>query len=101
MVKLYVCLTNKHYAMKKYGGVFSIVGGEWSASRPCRFAPGERASDIHGIGGWVGPGTGLDNVEKRKMFTYWDSNSDSSAIQPVSTPTALSQIPSPGRTSWG
>jgi hypothetical protein len=39
-----------HYAMKAYGGVdvyihifltSSLVGGEWSASRPGRFTPGK------------------------------------------------------------
>jgi hypothetical protein len=38
-----------HYAMKAYGGVdvqilifmtSVVAGGEWSASRPCRFIPG-------------------------------------------------------------
>jgi hypothetical protein len=24
-----------------------LVGGEWSASRPCRFAPGEKAPRTH------------------------------------------------------
>jgi hypothetical protein len=30
-----------------------IVGGEWSASRPCRFAPAERAPGTHWRGGRV------------------------------------------------
>jgi hypothetical protein len=54
--------------MKKYGGVdvemkgfltSTLVGGEWSASRPRRFTPG-----THWIGGWVGPRAGLDDMEK-------------------------------------
>jgi hypothetical protein len=44
------------------------IGDEWSASRPGRFTPGERAPGTHSIGGWVGPKTGLDDVEKRKCF---------------------------------
>jgi hypothetical protein len=32
------------------------------------FTPGERASGIHWIGGWVGPRAGLDDVEKRKSL---------------------------------
>jgi hypothetical protein len=41
---------NKRYAMKAYEGVdilihifltSALVGGEWSASRPCRFSPGK------------------------------------------------------------
>jgi hypothetical protein len=59
--------------MKAYGGVdveihifltSALVGGEWSASRPGRFTPGERAPGTHWIGGWVGPSAGLDDVEK-------------------------------------
>jgi hypothetical protein len=34
--------------------------GVWSASRPDRFTSGERATDIHWIGGRVGPRAGLD-----------------------------------------
>jgi hypothetical protein len=42
--------------MKAYGGVdvyihifltSALAGGEWSASRPSRFTPGEKAPDIH------------------------------------------------------
>jgi hypothetical protein len=47
----------------------ALVGGEWSASRPGRFTPGERAPGTHWIGGWVGPRTGLDDVERRKFLT--------------------------------
>jgi hypothetical protein len=54
----------KNYAIKTYGGddvqshVFLtsvIVGGEWSASRPDRFIPRERAPGTHWIGSWVDP----------------------------------------------
>jgi hypothetical protein len=63
----------KHYAMKTYGGVdvythvfltLALVGGEWSASHPRRFTPGERAPATYWIGGWVDPRAGLDNMEK-------------------------------------
>jgi hypothetical protein len=43
--------------------------GEWSASRPDRFTPGERALGTHWIGGWVDPRAGLDDVEKKKFLT--------------------------------
>jgi hypothetical protein len=33
----------------------ALDGGEWSASRPGRFTPRERAPGTHWIGGWVGP----------------------------------------------
>jgi hypothetical protein len=32
----------------------ALDGGEWSASRPGHFIPGERAPRTHWIGGWVG-----------------------------------------------
>jgi hypothetical protein len=48
----------------------ALAGGEWSDSRPCRFTPG-----THFIGGWVDPRSGLDNMEKRTLLPYRDSNS--------------------------
>jgi hypothetical protein len=38
-------------------------GGEWSASRPCRFTPWERAPGTHWVEGWVCPRAGEDAVE--------------------------------------
>jgi hypothetical protein len=46
----------------------ALVEGEWSASRPGHFNPGERAPGTHWRGGWVDPITGLDDVEKRKIL---------------------------------
>jgi hypothetical protein len=74
--------------MKAYGGSEHIAapfltsaldGGEWSASCLCCFTPGETAIGTHWIGGWVGPRTGLDAVEKRKALHVpgiepWPSN---------------------------
>jgi hypothetical protein len=48
-----------------------LVGGEWSASRSCRFTPGERAPVTHWIGGSVDPRAGLDDVD---LNTYVTSN---------------------------
>jgi hypothetical protein len=45
-----------------------LVGSEWSASRPGRFTPRERAPSNQWIGDWMGPRTGLDDVEKRKIL---------------------------------
>jgi hypothetical protein len=42
----------------------ALVGGEWSASRSCRFTPGERATCTHWIDGWMDPRAGLDDMEK-------------------------------------
>jgi hypothetical protein len=47
----------------------ALDGGEWLASRPGSFTPGERAPGTHWIGSWVGPRAGLDDVEKRKFLT--------------------------------
>jgi hypothetical protein len=64
--------------MKAYGGVdvlihifltSAISGGEWSASRPCRFTPEEKSPGTQWIGVWMGPRAGLDDVEKRKFLT--------------------------------
>jgi hypothetical protein len=55
--------------MKDYGEVFlnsTLVGGEWSVSRPGHFTP-EKETPV--IGGWVDPRAGLDDVEKRKFLT--------------------------------
>jgi hypothetical protein len=41
---------------------------EWSASRPGRLTPRERAPGTHLIGSWVGPRADLDDVEKRKFL---------------------------------
>jgi hypothetical protein len=57
--------------MKAYGGVdvqihifltSALVGGEWSASRPGNFTPGERVPGTHWIGGWVDPRAGPCNA---------------------------------------
>jgi hypothetical protein len=40
------------------------VGGEWSASRLCRFTPGEGVPVTHWIGGWVDPRADLDDMKK-------------------------------------
>jgi hypothetical protein len=46
----------------------ALVGGEWSASRSGSCTPGEKAPGTHWIEGWMGPGTGLDDVEKRNKI---------------------------------
>jgi hypothetical protein len=85
--------------MKAYGGVdvyihifltSALAGGEWSASRLCRFTPG-----THWIGGWVGPRAGPDDVEKRNSWTYRGSNSDPSVVQVVASRYTDYAIPAP------
>jgi hypothetical protein len=47
----------------------ALVKGDWSASRPGRVTPGERAPGTHWIRGWVGLRIGLGYIEKRKFLT--------------------------------
>jgi hypothetical protein len=47
----------------------ALAGGEWSASHPSLFTPGEIAPGTHWIGGWVDPRASLDDMEKRKFLT--------------------------------
>jgi hypothetical protein len=47
----------------------ALAEGEWSASRPGRFTPGEGAPGTHFMGGWVDPRAGLDDLENRTFFS--------------------------------
>jgi hypothetical protein len=73
-----VLTLTKHYAMKASGRVdlwihvflsSALVGGEWSASRPCHLIPGERAPGTHWTGAWVGPTAGVEDMDKWKFLT--------------------------------
>jgi hypothetical protein len=59
-----------------------LDGGEWSASRPGRFIPEERSPGTYWIGDWVGPRSGLDDVEKRKFL-----NLPGLELRPLGRPT--------------
>jgi hypothetical protein len=76
----------------------ALVGGEWSASRPGRFTPGERAPNTQWIGGWLGPRAGLDDVDKRKFLTL-----PGLELRPLGRP-ARSQsvylLSCPGSSTW-
>jgi hypothetical protein len=80
---IHVCLTS------------ALVRGEWSASRPSRFTPGERALGMHWIGGWVGPRTGLDDMKKRKFLTL-SGFELRPVVQPVASRYTNCTIPAPG-----
>jgi hypothetical protein len=59
------------------GYLFKVViaGGEWLALHPR-----ERATIKHWLGGWVGPRTGLDDVERDLAFQHIASCSTDSTI---------------------
>jgi hypothetical protein len=61
----------------------ALVGGEWSASRPGRFTPGERAPSTHWIGSWVDPRAGVN--EEKILNATGTPNSNPSAVQPVAS----------------
>jgi hypothetical protein len=85
--------------MKTYRGVdvyihifltSALVGGEWSASRPCRFTPG-----THFIGRWVDPRAGLDNMEKWKFFVLPGLELPPPVVQPIASRYTDWAIPAP------
>jgi hypothetical protein len=47
-----------------------VGGGQFHA--PAALPPGERARGTHWQGGWVSPGTDLDDVKKRKFLPPLD-----------------------------
>jgi hypothetical protein len=50
--------------------ISALVGGEWLASCPCRFTPGEEVPCTHWTVGWVGPNQfGRCGVEKNLAST--------------------------------
>jgi len=65
--------------------------GEWSPSRPGRFTSGDRAPGTQWVGGWVGPGAGMDKAAaKRKNFRpSRESNSGRPARSLFTTRTEL------------
>jgi hypothetical protein len=64
----------------------ALDGGEWSASRPGRFTPRERAPGTHWIGGWVGPRAVVDAMVKRKIPSpRRESNPRTPIVQPVAS----------------
>jgi hypothetical protein len=75
----------------------ALVEGEWSASRPYRFTPGERAPSTHWLGGWVEPRAGMDDAGKKKFL-----NLPELELRPLGRPArsqSLYRLRYPG--SWG
>jgi hypothetical protein len=61
----------------------ALDGDEWSASRPGRFIPRERAPGTHWIGGWVGPRAVLDAVMRKILSPRRESNPRTPIVQPA------------------
>jgi hypothetical protein len=89
--------------MKTYGGSEGIalpfltsipIGGDRSASRPCCFTPGDRAPGSHWIGGWVGPGAGMDAMENKNITcSCQELNLGHPARSIVAIPAEISLLP--------
>jgi hypothetical protein len=58
----------------------ALDGGEWLASRPGRFSPGEIDPGAHWIGDWVGPRAGLKAVKRKTLVS---AGNLTPAVQPV------------------
>jgi hypothetical protein len=43
----------------------------------------KKSPGTHRLGGWVGLKTGLNDMERRQIYPYRDSNYNPSAVQPV------------------
>jgi hypothetical protein len=70
----------------------TLDGGDWSASRASRFTLREKSPGAHWVGGWVGPGAGLDTVAKTNPLPCQKSNPSPSAPSLVTILTELSQL---------
>jgi hypothetical protein len=68
-----------------YRSMYSLPRQYLEENGQLHFSAAERAIGTHWIGGWVGPRTDLDDVEKRKSCPHQNSNSDPSAFQPVAS----------------
>jgi hypothetical protein len=80
----------KAYWEWRYSSTRSLTsapdGSEWSASRPGRFTPRERAPGTHCIGRRLGPRAVLDAMVKRKIPSpRRESNRRTSIVQTVHT----------------
>jgi hypothetical protein len=71
------------------------TSGQWSASLPGRFNPGERAADIHCTRGWVGPQSRFERRGQEKILDPTETRTptpEPSSPYPVAIPTALSRL---------
>jgi hypothetical protein len=67
---------------------------------PQSFYPLGKNPHTQGIGGWVDPRIGLEDVEKKNVCPYRGSKPDPSAVQPVSSRYTDYAIPTPCTKYW-
>jgi hypothetical protein len=83
-IKSSLCLT-KHHAMKMYGGMETLVGGEWSAHSPSALPQGkEPLVPIEWEAGWV-PEAVWAIWWSENSWPYWDSNSKLLVTPPIAS----------------
>jgi hypothetical protein len=63
----------------------ALCGDEWSASHPGHFTLWERASGVHWIGGSLGPGASMDDMEKSRTLLLQRLQLRHLAIQPIAS----------------
>jgi hypothetical protein len=61
-----------------------LDGGEWLASRPGRFTPGEKPLYTHSIEDWMNPRFDLAGIEKRNIPWMWRELNP--VVQPLAHP---------------
>jgi hypothetical protein len=78
LINKVLCLEDIKGRMDVYSHVFlisALAGGEYSTSNPSWFNPQGKSPNIQWTGEWLHSRISLDDVERRKIFPYKDSNS--------------------------
>jgi hypothetical protein len=70
----------------------ALHGGEWLASRPCRFIPSESVVGTHWARGWLDSRAGLQAEAKENISALLEIEHRSSGPQPVTLLTGLLRI---------
>jgi hypothetical protein len=106
-VKLSLWLTTSNYTLCRREGAwgsgyidphFLDLGISWrwvARFTPLALTLGERATDTHWIGGWIGPRAGLDDTKQRNFLTLPELGTltpRSSGPSPIAIPTTLSRL---------
>jgi hypothetical protein len=68
----------------------ALEGGEWTASRPCRFTRVKGTPGVHCVGGWLGTRTGLHVLKREKSVVRAGIRTpDRPSLSLVAIPTRL------------